>query len=152
MVNVRVASCIGVFVLLGAMADGAAAADRATFGLPLREAVKANDLTPIHAALRNGMDVNARDFLGFTLLHWSAYFGQADIAAFLLDHGAEIDALDRKGRSPILLAALQEQAATANLLLDRGAKLEVYSAAVLGRAEALRLMLRDDPALVPRHG
>jgi RNA polymerase sigma factor (sigma-70 family) len=50
--------------------------------------------------LIDGLDVDARDVDGRTLLSWAAQRGQLEATAFLLRQGAEINAQDRSGTTP----------------------------------------------------
>jgi ankyrin repeat protein len=51
--------------------------------------------------LIDGLDVNACDMDGRTLLAWAAQRGQLEATAFLLRQGAEINAQDRDGTTPL---------------------------------------------------
>jgi RNA polymerase sigma factor (sigma-70 family) len=66
--------------------------------------------------LIDGLDVNARDLDGRTLLSWAAQRGQLDATAFLLSQGAEINAHDRSGTTPLGWAERANRREVATLL------------------------------------
>jgi ankyrin repeat protein len=89
---------------------------------------------------------------GFTALHLAAFFGQLEVAAVLLEHGAAVDA--RAGNpshvQPLHSAAAGGHAAIAALLLERGADpdarqqggfVPLHSAAARGDEVTTRLLL-----------
>ena len=57
-------------------------------GLPLVDAVKAQDVGAVRTALKQGADVNVASADGATALHWAAYLDDVDIADVLLRAGA----------------------------------------------------------------
>lgn len=60
---------------------------------------------------------------GFTALHYAAFFGTADVAAALLEHGADPTAVAENEMrvQPLHSAAAVDATDTARLLLDAGA-------------------------------
>jgi RNA polymerase sigma factor (sigma-70 family) len=64
----------------------------------------------------DGLDVNARDMDGRTLLSWAAQRGQLEATAFLLRQGAEINAKDRTGTTPLGWAERAKHHEVATLL------------------------------------
>lgn len=89
---------------------------------------------------------------GFTALHLAAFFGQLEVAAVLLEHGAPVDAeAGNPSRvQPLHSAAAGGHAAIAALLLERGADpdarqhggfVPLHSAAARGDAVTARLLL-----------
>ncbi len=89
---------------------------------------------------------------GFTALHLAAFFGQLEVAAVLLEHGAAVDT--RAGNpshvQPLHSAAAGGHAAIAALLLERGADpdarqeggfVPLHSAAARGDQVTARLLL-----------
>jgi ankyrin repeat protein len=55
--------------------------------------------------VEHGASVHAKNFSGFTPLHWSAYSGRAETVALLLAHGADIEARTDDGRTALHIAA-----------------------------------------------
>jgi RNA polymerase sigma factor (sigma-70 family) len=66
--------------------------------------------------LIDGLDVNARDMDGRTLLSWAAQRGQLEATAFLLRQGAEINVQDRSGTTPLGWAERAKRREVATLL------------------------------------
>ncbi len=50
----------------------------------------------------SGADVDERDDIQYTALHWAAVNGHVNIGRLLLDRGAEVDALNDRERAPSL--------------------------------------------------
>ena len=67
--------------------------------------------------------VSARSGDGFTPLHYAAFFGTAEVAAALLEHGADPAAVAENDMrvQPLHSAAAVDANETARLLLDAGA-------------------------------
>jgi ankyrin repeat protein len=53
----------------------------------------------------NSANVHAKNFSGFTALHWSAYSGRSETVALLLDAGADVEARTDDGRTALHMAA-----------------------------------------------
>lgn len=75
-----------------------------------------------------------------------------EAAKLLLDHGADIELRDALGHTPLQSAAIHGAEGVAALLRRRGASIDVFSLAALGDNEALRAMLREEPALAAARG
>ena len=68
--------------------------------------------------IKQGADVNIRDFLGMTPLMHAANMGQTDIAGLLIEAGGKCEAVDNAGRTPLMLAAAGGMIGVVELLLD----------------------------------
>lgn len=90
----------------------------------LLDAVKAEDVGRVEAALAAGADANELDPSTMTPLHMAAARGSVDIARLLIDAGAETGTGQGKAH-PLHLAAEFDHAAVAALLLEHGAKADV---------------------------
>ena len=77
-----------------------------------------------------GADVTAKDFIGWTPLHFAARAngnnGEASCLGLLIEKiksvGAEVDARDNGGTTPLMVAAAADNAAAVKALLEAGAK------------------------------
>lgn len=67
-----------------------------------------------------------QESLGYTALHWCARSDQAELAAWLIEHGADIEAIgfkfDRDGRTPLQIARTEECPAIVAMLEKAGAR------------------------------
>lgn len=83
----------------------------------LIEAVVDGNVTEVTRLLIEGVNPCAANSEGFTALHFSAFSGNAEIAALLVDRGASVIALDKDGQSPITVAQKRGHRNVADLLL-----------------------------------
>lgn len=85
--------------------------------------------------LGRSAEVDPRDGLGRTALHWAAKNGHLGLAGALLGGGggnpggrrADVDAMQNRGKTALHLAAENDQVALVDLLLGRGARLDAAS-------------------------
>ena len=70
--------------------------------------------------LANKAEVNAREGLGKTPLHYAAAIGHKDVAALLLASQAEVNAVDGFGETPLHYSALVGRHDVAALLREHG--------------------------------
>jgi ankyrin repeat protein len=89
--------------------------------------------------------VHQRGGDGQTPLHVAA---TAEIARFLIDHGAELDALDVDHESTPLQYAIRDRRDVARFLADRGARLDILSASALGDVDRVREILEANPEAI----
>lgn len=90
----------------------------------------------VNLLVDRGVEINARDEEGRTLLMVAAGFGQLGIAKFLLERGADLEARDNNGNTALLDAACDCAVATMpdtydviKFLLDRDADVNVTNTA-----------------------
>uniref|UniRef100_A0A8C6Y1Q3 B-cell lymphoma 3 protein n=1 Tax=Naja naja TaxID=35670 RepID=A0A8C6Y1Q3_NAJNA len=110
----------------------------------LQELLKGNLVT---------LDLEARNFEGFTPLHLAVASLSRDMVLALLDHGADVDAVDMKsGRSPLLHAVENNNLDMVELLLQHGANVNaqsyggntaLHTASGRGLLDMLRLLVRN---------
>ena len=106
------------------------------------------DATGLGALLKGGLDVDARDAKGNTLLMLAGYHGRAEVVKLLLKSGATVDLRNDKGQTPLGGVAFKGYAEIATLLLDAGAdpvadqggQTPVDYATMFGRQEILVLL------------
>lgn len=147
----------GVSAILRARYHGHAwVAERLADALPeldLFEAAAIGRVGRVEELAATGPDVvRAEAADGFTALHLAAFFGQLEVAAVLLGHGAAPDAVAGNGSllRPLHSAATGGHAAIVGLLLERGADpdarqhggyVPLHSAAGRGDEVSVRLLL-----------
>ena len=76
----------------------------------------AERFTPYLSAIQ----VNAKNSIGGTPLHWAAEFGRKDVAELLLASKAEVNAKDITGATPFHAAATLKHEDVAELLRQHG--------------------------------
>ncbi|XP_062996328.1 B-cell lymphoma 3 protein [Elgaria multicarinata webbii] len=99
------------------------------------------------------LDLEARNFEGFTSLHVAVGTSNRDVVLTLLEHGADVDAVDIKsGRSPLLHAVENNNLEMVELLLQHGANVNaqsyggntaLHAASGRGLLDTLRLLVRN---------
>lgn len=87
----------------------------------LHQAVRDGDSAKIRSLLAGGADVNEKDWLGYTPLHWSVYFGYRDFAGILISEGADTQVRSDSGQTPFDLATKMAYEEIADLLYTRDA-------------------------------
>ncbi|GAB6460548.1 ankyrin repeat domain-containing protein [Bacillus cereus] len=91
---------------------------------------------------------------GWTLLHLAAYFGQKEIASFLLESGADIHirAKNENENTPLQAAIANKQSELVAFLIEKGSEVNVmqsggwtglHEAALLGNEEIIVLLLKN---------
>ena len=90
----------------------------------LHYAALENDVAKAQAAIKNGVDVNARDDNEWTALHFAAQSNSFDVAKLLFESGAAVDPVDSHGNTP-LSAAVSNYRGDGRLIVllrERGAE------------------------------
>ena len=88
-------------------------------------AVWRNDAYHLELLLDYGADVNAADRYGWSLLHYTPFYGKGDMTRMLLDKGANPNTVEReRGRTPLHNAARRGKKTIAEMLLAHGAKMD----------------------------
>lgn len=98
----------------------------------------------------NGVNPNAVDAQGRTMLHLAAMEGRADAIDALLRHGAGVDAVDQEGWTPLHHAAERGDTGLVKLLLEHGAAVDaadwkgrtaLHVASLKGEAEPVEQLI-----------
>lgn len=90
----------------------------------LWSAARAGDLERLRTLHEEGQDLDARDGLQLTALHWAATEDQAAACELLIELGADPEATDGSAATPLLSGAFWGSAAACEVLLARGANPE----------------------------
>jgi ankyrin repeat protein len=97
----------------------------ATGNSPLLRSVRASSPKCIGLLLEYGADVLWKSTLGFTALHYAAYYkDDGSYLTPLLDAGLPVDEKDSYGWTALAATAEYDHASSANVLLNRGADIE----------------------------
>ena len=57
-------------------------------------AARHNSVNVARILIDGGADINAKDRIGMTPLHWAAFWNSLDVASLLMEHGANTDGID----------------------------------------------------------
>jgi ankyrin repeat protein len=87
----------------------------------LFDAIKKDDIAAVRILLDAGADVNAKDNVGLTTLHWAAMSGHVECGKMLLDVGADIAVWGPIRNTALHFAAMVGHADIVRMLLDAGA-------------------------------
>ncbi|XP_062897896.1 ankyrin repeat and death domain-containing protein 1A-like isoform X1 [Mobula hypostoma] len=118
----------------------------------LQQAARVNDTATIRELIWGKVNINARNSMNRTALHWAAMAGHERAASLLLDHHALVDAEDKFGMTPVLLAASHGNLSTLQTLAKAGATLTarnrlgqtlLHCAAVQGHPSVIRYVVED---------
>uniref|UniRef100_A0A8D8WQM1 GA-binding protein subunit beta-2 n=1 Tax=Cacopsylla melanoneura TaxID=428564 RepID=A0A8D8WQM1_9HEMI len=71
---------------------------------PLHLAAKEGHVTMCELLIQHKVDVNHRDIMGMTALHWAVTYEHYPVVSLLLDNGGDPNISDWFGRSPLLIA------------------------------------------------
>ena len=118
---------------------------------PLNSAAESGHSEVVQLLLGHGADPAVPNSQGGTALYWAALQGHLEVVRLLLDHGEDARAPQVNGFTPISAAAYNGHLDVVGLLLnkgqiettiaDTGGKTTLYSAAVTGNVEIIRLHL-----------
>jgi catechol 2,3-dioxygenase-like lactoylglutathione lyase family enzyme len=106
----------------------------------------------VDVLLRRGFDVATRDRMdNATALHWAAQFGTVAVVERLLRAGADIDGVGDLHEVGVIGWATcfrEIRHEVADYLLAHGARPTIFAVVALDRADLVRKLVADDPALL----
>ena len=91
--------------------------------VPLTKAAIEGDVKFLKDFLRNGTQINIKDYKGLTALHYAAENGRNEFLETLCRYGADIEAEDEMGATPIFYAIRSNEIYCLKLLIEAGANL-----------------------------
>ena len=118
--------------------------------LQLKEAIRSADHAVVRTLIEDGVDVNAPEADGATVLHWAVRWDDLESVALLLGAGADAGAANAYGVTPLSLACINRNAPLVSRLLDAGAdpnaattmgETALMTCARTGNAEAVTALL-----------
>ncbi|XP_059836098.1 ankyrin repeat and death domain-containing protein 1A-like isoform X1 [Hypanus sabinus] len=118
----------------------------------LQQAAKVNDTATIRELILGKVNLNARNSMNRTALHWAALAGHEEAASLLLDYNALVDAEDKFGMTPVLLAASHGNLTILQTLVKAGATVTarnrlgqtlLHCAALQGHPSVIRYVAED---------
>ncbi len=86
------------------------------------------DVARVEQFIREGADVNERDWRGVTPLHAAAEFGNLDVVNSLIQSGSDVEALAPGGRSALFAAIAKGHLDVADALIRAGANVGAHDA------------------------
>merc|ERR1712098_835660 len=84
-----------------------------------------HDFNVVRILLERGADVNAKDWFGYTALHYAAARKKTENIQLLLDFKAEMDATNILEETPLMKAVRYSNINSVKVLLEHGPRLNV---------------------------
>ena len=120
--------------------------------MSLSKAARKGDRKGVETLLSEGANVNKKEKLGRTALHWSAINGHAAISKMLLKYGASVNEKDKYGSAPLHWSALKGHADVSKVLLKYGANVNavnkwkftpLHRAVYSGHIDVMKLLMMN---------
>ena len=122
-------------------------------GARLVGAASDGDKAAIKALLKEGIDVNVRDWDDLTALVPAASAGHLDICKFLVGEGIDVNAADKDGITALMEASIMGHVKVVDYLIDAGATVDqtaesgitaLWLAAGEGRIDVMKSLLKKN--------
>ncbi|MDB4635335.1 ankyrin repeat domain-containing protein [bacterium] len=128
------------------------------FADPIHDAARDGDLAGVQAELDKGVDVDAKDIVGGTPLHYATLEGGKEVTELLIENGADVNAKSGKSlyfagdSTPLHTAMLGGNRDVADVLIANGADVNVkeeygmtplHIAAYFGHKEIAELLIAE---------
>lgn len=106
-------------------------------------AVYLGDISKVRDFIEKGTDVNAKNTVGDTPLHYAAKSGSAgkDIIELLIAKGIDVNAKNNKGQTPVDIAASRNRSEVVKLLIEKGADVSLHVAARFGALAKVKSLI-----------
>ena len=85
----------------------------------LLSACRRGNLEEVEKLIEKGVDVNAKDDIGWTAMMWAAVNGHTEIIELLIDNGAGFEVIDNNGLTALMWTAACGYTEAVELLIDR---------------------------------
>ncbi len=115
---------------------------------PLHVAAEKHDAAMVKLLLESGSDPNVKDVGEHTPLHLAC--DDKACVKLLLAAKADPNVVNCRGETPLNEAAYYGATEVADLFLAHGARLDLFSACMLGKVEAVRKLLAADPKAIDK--
>lgn len=130
MTGMHLAAHFGLAAMIQRLLEKGVAADSSGWlrRTPLSMAAQRGFICTVGLLLeRQDVDIDSRDSLGLTPLHYAAMSGSFSIATLLIVKGAAIDRRNKRGQTPLHLAAENGYESTVQVLIDAGSDVNALS-------------------------
>ena len=116
------------------------------------ESAKGEDITTVRLFVYTGIDLNARNNVGATVLMYAAEGGNVEVVRFLVENGANINARNNVGATVLMYAAEGGNVEVVRFLVENGANINakadnsatvVMLAAYGGNVEVVRFLVEN---------
>jgi predicted nucleic acid-binding Zn-ribbon protein len=101
--------------------------DNSEINKELYKACSQGNVENVKLLLDKGVDVNAKDTEGWTVLMYASEYGHTEIVKLLLESGADVNAKTEYGNTALICASVNGYTEIVKMLLEAGADVNVKS-------------------------
>ena len=83
--------------------------------------IKNGDLESVKKLVKSGLNIETKNFGGFSLLNYSVYYDKIDIFKYLLSKGVDVNSKNYRNVTPLHNSVLVSDLEIIKLLLEHGA-------------------------------
>lgn len=88
-------------------------------------AVSVNDTSIMIECIFSGFDINKRDNIGHSAIHYATKMSNIELLLFLIKHGANINSRDLYGNTPIIIACSKGDVSISETLIKNGCDINI---------------------------